>query len=46
MRKASDEGTGDGEFCHVCKYLIVNRVDPGLHAILDRNYYPAAKKNG
>jgi hypothetical protein len=34
-----------GEFCFVCKYLIVNRVDPGLHDILDHNYYPTAKKN-
>jgi hypothetical protein len=36
---------GGGEFCHVCKYLIVNRVDPSLHDILDYNYYPTAKKN-
>jgi hypothetical protein len=43
MRKASDAGTGDGEFCHVCKWLIVNRVNPGLHAILDDGYFPAAK---
>jgi hypothetical protein len=46
MRKSSDAGTGDGEFCHVCKYLIVNRVDPGLHDLLDKKYYPEAKKNG
>jgi hypothetical protein len=46
MRKQSDSGTGDGEFCHVCKYLIVNRVDPSVHGLLDRNYYPTAKKNG
>ena len=31
-----------GEFCFVCKWLIVNRVDPGLHSILDRLYYPEA----
>lgn len=43
MRNSSDEGTGDGEFCHVCKWLIVNRVNPGLHAILDEKYYPTAK---
>jgi hypothetical protein len=36
---------GTGEFCHVCKWLIVNRVNPGLHAILDKSY-PEAKKNG
>lgn len=46
MRKATDSGTGDGEFCHVCKWLIVHRVDPGLHALLDKRYYPKAKKNG
>lgn len=45
MRKSSDAGEGDGEFCHVCKYLIVNRVDPGLHALLDEKY-PGAKKGG
>jgi hypothetical protein len=44
MRKQSDAGTGDGEFCHVCKYLIVQRVDPKLLALLDANYYPTAKK--
>jgi len=36
----------NGEFCHVCKYLIVNRVDPGNHALMDKKYYPKAKKNG
>ncbi len=46
MRTSSDVGTGDGEFCHVCKWLIVNRIDPGLHALLDKLYYPEAKKNG
>jgi hypothetical protein len=38
MRRASD-----GEFCFVCKYLIVNRVNPSLHALLDA-HYPAPKK--
>jgi hypothetical protein len=46
MRKSTDAGQGDGEFCHVCKYLIVNRVDPGNHALMDKKYYPTAKKNG
>lgn len=46
MRKGSDVGTGDGEFCHVCKWLIVNRVDPGLHAVLDDKYFPEAKGPG
>lgn len=35
----------DGVFCHVCKWLIVNRINPGLHATLDKDY-PEAKKNG
>ena len=38
--------SGDGEFCHVCKYLIINRVDPSNHVLMDRKYYPSAKKNG
>ncbi|MFC3455957.1 hypothetical protein [Amycolatopsis speibonae] len=29
-----------GEFCFVCKWLIVNRVDPGMHALLSAKYYP------
>lgn len=43
MRKQTDTGTGDGEFCHVCKYLIVNRINPGLHGLLDSLYYPSRK---
>jgi hypothetical protein len=46
MRKGGDAGVGDGEFCHVCKYLIVQRVNPTFLDLLDRNYYPEAKKNG
>ena len=46
MRKSTDSGTGDGEFCHVCKYLIVQRVDPSLLDQLNKKYYPGAKKNG
>lgn len=45
MRTNGGSGA-DGEFCHVCKWLIVNRIDPGKHEILDRNFYPEAKKNG
>jgi hypothetical protein len=45
MRESADEGAG-GEFCFVCKYLIVTRVDPALHALLDERHYPLAKKNG
>jgi len=43
MRDSSE--SGDGEFCHVCKYLIVNRVDPQLHDTLDKQYYPEAKSS-
>ena len=43
MRTMADTD-GGGEFCHVCKYLIVNRVDPGLHGDLDKKYYPKTKK--
>lgn len=46
MRKQEDEGTGDGEFCHVCKHLIVMRVDPGLLGLLDKSQYPEPKKGG
>ncbi|GAA4368122.1 hypothetical protein GCM10023088_16730 [Actinomadura verrucosospora] len=45
MRRSDDEDN-DGEFCFVCKWLIVNRVDPGYHNILDAMFYPKAKKNG
>lgn len=36
---------GEG-YCHVCKWLITNRVDPSLHDVIDRLHYPTAKKNG
>jgi hypothetical protein len=39
------EEKGDGEFCFVCKWLIVNNVDPGLHAVLDHHFYPGSKKD-
>jgi hypothetical protein len=32
------------QFCHVCKWLIVNRVNPTLHALLDAKLYPRAKR--
>jgi len=35
---------GEGEFCFVCKYLIVNRVNAGRHAVLDARYYPHKKQ--
>lgn len=44
MRKPSDEGTGCGAFCFVCRYLIVNRVNPSVHDVLDKLHYPNAKR--
>lgn len=38
--RGHNEAGYEGEFCFVCKYVIVNRVDPSLHAELDRRYYP------
>ncbi|MFJ9460725.1 hypothetical protein ACIRST_37345 [Kitasatospora sp. NPDC101447] len=35
---------GSTDFCHVCAWLIVNRVDPTFHALLDRKFYPESKK--
>ena len=34
-----------GGFCHVCKWLITNRVDPNRHIWIDFGFYPEAKKN-
>jgi hypothetical protein len=45
MRNHEASG-GEGEFCFVCKYLIVNRVDPSKHAVLDERYYPKKKNLG
>ena len=36
--RGHDDGGSEGEFCFVCKYLQVNRVDPALHAELDEQY--------
>lgn len=43
--RTSSGGDEHGEFCHVCKWLITNRVDPGKHHIVDSRFYPKAKKN-
>lgn len=40
MRKSA------GGFCHVCKWLITNRVDPNRHIWVDFGFYPEAKENG
>ncbi|WP_165952787.1 M64 family metallopeptidase [Kribbella albertanoniae] len=43
MRDSHSNG-GDGEFCFVCSWLIVNRLDPSYHALLDSARYPEPKK--
>lgn len=45
MRSSKDiDGPGEGEFCFVCRYLLVSRIDPGLLDVLDNAQYPGAKK--
>ena len=45
MRDAGDMATGMPiEFCFVCKYVIVESVDPGSHGELDRREYPRAPR--
>jgi hypothetical protein len=46
MRTKAEDDAGFSAFCHVCKWLIVNRVDASLHAILDDTFYPKARKGG
>ncbi len=36
--RGHDDAGGEGEFCFVCKYLLVNLVDPALHPELDEQY--------
>lgn len=43
MRDQSDTDEHGGAFCFICKWLIVNRVDPGMHAFLNIKLYPTAK---
>jgi hypothetical protein len=38
--RSSQGSKSEGEFCFVCKYLIVNRVDPSKHPKLDKSEYP------
>ncbi|WP_405057098.1 M64 family metallopeptidase [Kribbella sp. NBC_01505] len=35
-----------GQFCYVCKWLIVNRVDPAYHDILSSKFYPKRPTDG
>jgi hypothetical protein len=46
MGSSGDPTDNIAEFCFVCKWLIVNRVNPSYHALLGHMYYPKAKKNG
>jgi hypothetical protein len=41
MRNSQGENDA-GEFCLVCKWLIVNRVDPGYHSVLSARFSPEA----
>jgi hypothetical protein len=43
MRDLHDKDDRGGQFCYVCKWLIVNRVDPGMHALLTDKFYPNSK---
>jgi hypothetical protein len=40
MRNQNDLVHDGRQFCHVCKWLLVNLVDGGQHALLDRDLYP------
>ncbi len=37
------EDDDHAQFCYVCKWLIINRVDPTLLALLDAKQYPNSK---
>ncbi|MEU4617033.1 hypothetical protein [Streptomyces umbrinus] len=41
MRNQNDKVHDGRQFCHVCKWLLVNFIDPGQHALLDRQFYPS-----
>ena len=28
------------EFCHVCRYALVDQIDPSQHGIIERAYHP------
>jgi hypothetical protein len=40
MRNQNDPVHDGRQFCHVCKWLLVNLVDGGQHALLDQKFYP------
>jgi hypothetical protein len=43
MRDLHDQDDRGGQFCFICKWLITNRVDPGMHAFMNLKLYPEAK---
>jgi hypothetical protein len=45
MRDLHDSSDRGGQFCFICKWLIVNRVDPGMHAYITQRFYPNAKSS-
>jgi hypothetical protein len=45
MRNQHIDDDRSAQFCYVCKYLIVNRVNPNMLQVLDWEY-PKAGKNG
>ncbi|QDQ09589.1 M64 family metallopeptidase [Streptomyces spectabilis] len=44
MRNQDDQVHDGRQFCHVCKWLLVNLVDGGQHALLDRQFYPSSPR--
>jgi hypothetical protein len=38
MRQIWDVDIGLYRFCHVCRYLLVDKIDPTRHALLDAEY--------
>jgi hypothetical protein len=45
-KDTAKDSAEDNAFCFVCKWLIVNRIDANLHALLDAKFYPRARKGG
>jgi hypothetical protein len=43
MRDNHEKNEQAGQFCFICKWLIVNRVDPGMHGFLTQRFYPKSK---
>ncbi|WP_028926218.1 M64 family metallopeptidase [Pseudonocardia acaciae] len=41
----SNRPPSEGQFCYVCMWLIVNRIDPTFHAELNRRFYPGQEND-